>query len=132
MSRHVKRQRNALLALLIIVLVLLGLSILKQEFSCVAMKDVEPVITGNNVVPSATIVNVTMNNAVVTPINSLGTNVYLIPNGASYSIYVQAYSDGLGLGPWQVVKGTFTAPVCGCNIVKPDVQVYATMQATQL
>ena len=124
-----------LVLLLILVLCLLGLSIILMDQPCVSTIDVEPKITGDNVLPSAHILNVTMDNKLVNPVFAFddhchSTPVYLIPNGASFTIYVQANSDGLGLAPQQTVYGTFTAPIT-CTVYSPVITVSATVQDTQ-
>jgi hypothetical protein len=119
------------LIIIILILCLLGLSILLTEHSSAATKDVEPTITGDNVVCSANIVNVTMANSLVASVNGPhNVPVYLIPNGANFTVYVKANSDGLGLAPMQTVSGTFTAPTTpSCTVYSPVISVNATVQA---
>lgn len=137
---HIDTKRKVLFIILILVLCLLGLSAMHQTYSCssVSTKDVVPQFSGDNVAPTATVTSVSYtcgfgfgsHSVTVAPISYEGVNVYLIPNGASYSIAWTANSDGFGLAPSQCGIAPECAPTSGCTEVTPQICVHATVQDT--
>jgi hypothetical protein len=129
-QRYKKFNRYKWLIIFLLVLCVLGLSMIPMSHSSVAKKDVEPCFNGcPAIVNSATVTSVNDSAGVVTPLVYNGANVYLIPDGASYTVAWQAYTDALGLGPWQTGSTSFTAGTC-CKINTPCVTVCSTLQAT--
>ena len=128
-----KSKRYKWLIIFVLILCVLGLSILIQ--TSVAMRDIVPQFTGDNVAPSANVTSFSYTTCggarvYVTPISFHGANVYLTPNDACWNVTWVANSDGFGLAPVQSGFATGVAPISGCTEVTPQITVHTTMQAT--
>ena len=118
-------KKIVILVLFILVLCLLGLATLSKSYA--TTKDVEPQFNGCEAC-SASVTQVSYGSTIVAPVTGPhGVNVYLIPNGDSYTVAWQAYADVLGLAPWNTGSQTFTAGT-DCHINTPTITVCSTVQ----